>query len=210
LSSGYEQIYLDLLPELLKCDLAESAGRLGLQVLADGAVWADYLGREYRITSTGVKPVDGQPVDINNCSVLVHYILSKGCGEMERSYLPLTRINRMKIDGQKTLGHGLMIDPLVQEFGSDYEKFQAAALKLNGVLEAASQDGGHIWDFQVLPKIPLRVVYYEADDEFPVNIQILFDRSAPRFMGFECLAFLNGGFTHALVTASREASASDK
>jgi len=202
MSNGYERIYLDLLPELLKCDLVESARRHGLQVLVDGVVRADFCGREYWITQTGVEPVDGQPVNINSCSILIHYMLSKGRGEMDLSYLPLYRLNAMKIDGHKRVSQGTTIDPLIREFGNNYEKFQAAALKLGGDPEPASFDGRHIWDFLVLPKIPVRVEFCEADDEFPVDIQILFDTSAPRFMDVEGLEYLSGSFSSALVKAS--------
>jgi hypothetical protein len=55
MSTGYEQIYLDLI---------------------------------HVITSAGIHPADGRPVDVNYCSVLAYYILSKGRGEREHSFLP--------------------------------------------------------------------------------------------------------------------------
>jgi len=106
------------------------------------------------------------------------------------------------IAGQKTFDKGLMEKPLLKEFGADYAKFRAAALQLGGVLEEAC-DGGHRWTLQALPKIPVRLVFYEADEEFPADIQIWLDRTAPRFMEFECLAFLTGCFVKALITTAR-------
>ncbi len=52
--------------------------------------------------------------------------------------------------------------------------------------------GKHLWKFNVLPKIPLKIVFYEADDEFPTNIQIMLDKTALQFLEFECLAFMVG------------------
>jgi hypothetical protein len=200
-TTGYEQIYLDLLPRLAQCDLAESAQRLGLELLASGEVAAKFCGRRFVISAAGVNPEDGRPVDVNYRSVLSHYILSKGRGEPEHSFLPLGRLTGM-IAGQKTFDKGLMEKPLLKEFGGDYAKFRAAARQLGGILEDAS-DGGHRWTFQMLPKIPVRLVFYEADDEFPADIQILLDRAAPRFMEFECLAFLTACFVKALITTAR-------
>jgi hypothetical protein len=114
------------------------------------------------------------------------------------------------IEGQKTFDKGMMVKPLLREFGDDYDKFQSAALQLGGVPEGASSDGGQRWIFEVLPKIPVRLVFYQADDEFPADIQMLFDRSALRFMEFECLAFLSGCFTKALIMAARNVETYDR
>jgi hypothetical protein len=203
MGSGYEQIYLGLKPRLSECDLAKSARRLGLKVLPSGEVAVEFCGREYLITREGVNPADGQPVDVNYRSVLAYYILSKGSGEPEHSFVPLRSLSGM-IDGQNTHDKGLLLKPLLREFADDYDGFQRAARKLGGVLEGISADGGHCWSFQVLPKIPVRLVFYEADDEFPADVQIFFDRGARRFLEFECLAFLTGCFIKALNTAARE------
>lgn len=205
MSNGYEQIYRGLLPQLARCDFAESAGRLGLERLANGDVTVIFCGREYRINSAGVNPVDGEPDDVNSRSVLAYYILSTGRGEPGNSYVPLSRTTGIP-DGRKTHDKGILIAPLLREFGDDYGKFQFAAEQLGGVLDDPSPDGGHCWTFAVLPKIPLRLVFYEADEEFPADIQILFDRSAPRFLAFECLAFLTGCFCKSLILAARNAS----
>jgi hypothetical protein len=44
----------------------------------------------------------------------------------------------------------------------------------------------------MLPKILLQIVYYEGDDEFPCEVQVLLYLNAAQFMEFECLAFLQG------------------
>jgi len=59
-----------------------------------------------------------------------------------------------------------------------------AAVKLGGI-EEESQAGKHLWKFIVLPKIPVKILHYDADDEFPVSIKIMVDeismrRPAPR------------------------------
>lgn len=208
MSSGYEQIYLGLKPELAQCDLAESAHRLGLKLLTSGEVAVEFCGRDYRITREGVNPADGEPVDVNYRSVLAYYILSKGSGEPENSFMPLSRMTGM-IDGRNTHDKGLLLKPLIRDFGEHYDAFQRAARRLGGMPEDVSADGGHGWRFQVLPKIPLRLVFYEADDEFPADIQLFLDSSARRFLEFECLAFLTGCFVSALCTSAREPVTAD-
>jgi hypothetical protein len=54
-----------------------------------------------------------------------------------------------------------------------------------------------------LPKIPLQIIYYDEDDEFPCEVQILFDKNAARFMEFECLAFLEGCLVRAMIMTAQ-------
>ena len=199
MQGGYDSIYLALITKLSECDFQESADRLGLEYV-DGGIQVCFLKREYRITVDGVESIDGQPVNANNGSVLLYYLLSKGQGDPENSYILFESIPRM-ISG---LGfqNRMITRPLERKFGNDYVKFSEAAVKLGGI-EEESQVGKHLWKFNILPKIPLKIVYYEADDEFPTNIQIMLDKTALQFLEFECLAFMVGCFVRALIKTAQ-------
>jgi len=199
MKGGYDSIYLGLITKLSECDFQESAERLGLEYV-DGGIQVYFLKREYRITLDGVEPLDGQPVNANNGSVLLYYLLSNGRGDPENSYVLFESIPRM-ISGLD-FQNRMMSRPLERTFGNDYVKFSETALKLGGI-EEESQMGKHLWKFNVLPKIPLKIVFYEADDEFPTNIQIMLDKTALQFLEFECLAFMVGCFVRALIKTAQ-------
>ncbi|HHT9110608.1 MAG TPA: DUF3786 domain-containing protein [Candidatus Brocadiaceae bacterium] len=91
-----------------------------------------------------------------------------------------------------------MTDSLGKIFSGDYEKFSETMCRLGGVFNGKLNSGGYSWLLEVLPKIPIQIVYYDGDDEFPCEVQILFDKNASRFMEFECLAFLEGCLVRAL------------
>jgi hypothetical protein len=198
-SGGYDSIYHELISRLSEIDFQESAARLGLEYV-DGGVRVSFLKREYRVTSDGVEPLDGQPVNVNNLSVLAHYLLSKGQGEPENSYIPFESIPRM-IGGLSAQSR-LMNKPLERYFGNGYRKFREAAAKLGGI-EEEPQASKHAWRFDILPKIPLQLVFYEADEDFPTEIQILLDITAIQFLEFECLAFMVGCFVRALIKTAQ-------
>jgi hypothetical protein len=199
MKGGYDSIYLGLIPKLSECDFRERAERLGLEYV-DGGIQICFLKREYRITLDGVETLDGHPFNPNNGSVLLYYLLSNGRGEPENSYVLFESIPRMI----SVLGfqNRMMSRPLEEKFGNDYVKFSKAAVKLDGIKEE-SHMGKHVWKFNVLPKIPLKVIFYEADDEFPANIQIMLDKTALQFLEFECLAFMVGCFVRALIKTAQ-------
>ncbi len=195
--TGYENIYLNLLPRLAACDFVENAERLGLETTGEGHVLIPFLGRAYRITREGAKPEDNLPADVNTLSVLLYYVFSEGSGEPKQKYVPFFRLTGV-LEGQWGQTRDVMRDPLIREFGGDYGKFVRAAERLGGKCESETV-GRHDWLFLLLPKIPAQVVYYEADEEFPAEIQILLDETAPRFLEFECLAFLVGCFVNTMI-----------
>ena len=196
--TGYESIYLGLLPRLAECDFEECAARLAMPRPLDGAITLRFLGRDYRISREGIAPLDNKPGNVNNLSVIAYYALSQGAGDVGSEFAPMftaTGSHQVKVDN-------LMADPLVREFGADVGSFERAATRVGGIRES-SADGKYVWLFRALPKVPIRIVLYEEDEEFPAEAQILFERTAKRFMEFECLAFLAGCLASALVETSR-------
>jgi hypothetical protein len=60
-----------------------------------------------------------------------------------------------------------MTNPLGKAFNNNYEIFSETMCKLGGIFCDKKKSGCYTWFLKVLPKIPLQIVYYDADDEFP-------------------------------------------
>ncbi|MDR3542922.1 MAG: DUF3786 domain-containing protein [Desulfosporosinus sp.] len=197
--SGYEQIYETLIPKLSECDFLEVGERLGLSPQPNGALSVNFLGREYEISFRGINPTDGTPVNVNNRSVLAYYTLSKGVGEPAFSYVPIYYFAGSVFSSNIKW----MTDPLGKTFSEDYATFSETMGRLGGVFDGKLRSGGYSWFLKALPKIFLQIVYYEGDEEFPCEVQILFDKNASRFMEFECLAFLEGCLVRAMIMTAK-------
>lgn len=202
MSSGYEQIYESLIPKLSECDFLEVAERLGLSAQQDGTLSVNFLGREYEISSRGVNPTDGKPVNVNNRSVLAYYTLSQGMSEPAFSYVPISNLAGPGIIFSSS-NVKWMTDPLGKIFSGDYVTFSETMCRLGGVFNGKSKSGSYSWLLKVLPKIPLQIVYIDEDDEFPCEVQIWFDKNASLFMEFECLAFLEGCLVRAMIMTAK-------
>lgn len=201
MNSGYEQIYESLVPKLRDCDFLEASARLGLTLQPDGVLSTSFLGREYEINFCGVNPKDRKPVDVNTRSILAYYTLSKGNCEPAFSYVP---IHYFAAPGL-VFGSNIqwMTDQLGKKFGGNYATFSETLRRLGGVFNGKQESGGYSWFLKALPKIPLQILYYDEDEEFPCEVQILFDKNASRFMEFECLAFLEGCLVRAMIMTTQ-------
>ena len=189
MASGYEQNYQLIAGRLAELDFAEAASRLGLDAPANGAVRISFLGRTYEIGAAGVCASDGLPSSPTHRAILVHYMTSKGSGDPEGVYCTLGHFMPGAISGGAI---AWMTAPLVGRYGKDYPRFEAAMLALGAKNRKANREGEHEWSYAILPQIPMRVVYIEADDEFPCEIKLMMDAGAGRYLEFEQLAFLCG------------------
>jgi hypothetical protein len=163
----------------------------------------DFLGRKFELSRDGARPLDGKEVDVNYLSVLVYYALSGGNTE------PFDITRRYDFALLNTFAGGLfssggadwMAEPL-RKACPRHETFRRAARNMGMFYEGSRVAGEHAWLCPLLPKIPALVKYFEADDEFPCDIKIYYDKTVPEFLDFEPLAVLNGCFVSALVAAA--------
>lgn len=79
--------------------------------------------------------------------------------------------------------------PLVNTFGAAPDLFLKAGLKAGGT---AAGVGDASLTFHPLPKVPVTLVLWQGDDEFPPTGNILFDGHIKHFLDGEDIAFLAG------------------
>jgi len=79
------------------------------------------------------------------------------------------------------------INPLVRAFGANPERLLAVAAKYNG---QKAKNGDVSVTLRVFPRIPLTLVLWGGDDEFPASGTILFDASASYLLPTEDYAVL--------------------
>lgn len=190
--SGYESIYQWVTEKLPGFDLAGNAGPLGLNDNGDGSVTVNFFNRPYIVEASGVRPADGGPAGINHLSLAAHYAMSSGRGEPSLEFVPLGLLSGAVSGSWSSYGREAVTAPLVRRFGDDLAGLESAIARLGGRPEGRSPSGGWSWLLFPVPKVPLRLIYHEADDEFEAEFRILYDRRGKDFMEFEALAFMGG------------------
>lgn len=90
--------------------------------------------------------------------------------------------------------------PLVQTFGSDHELFCRAGQKVGGV-DAKMADVS--LTFRPFPRIPITLILWREDDEFPPEGNILFDATIKHFLSGEDIAFLAGTVVYKLMASAK-------
>lgn len=80
--------------------------------------------------------------------------------------------------------HVLPLDALAEKYGERPETFLAAGAALGGRLVGY---GDAAIELPALPKVPVTLILWTADDEFPARADLLFDATAPRHLPTDVL-----------------------
>jgi hypothetical protein len=201
---GYEKTYEWVVKLLQDCNFEDAAKRMGLKQTSPEEVSVEFLGRVYLVNKKGVHlaeqkiawSVKAEGFDYNLKSDLGYYVLS------EAKLDPLNDFCTMSMFCGGVFREGgdgsVFGNALGRVYGRDYHKFAAVAEKLGMILEESKPNLKYIWRYTMLPKLPIKIVYYEGDEEYPTKLQILYDKTAIQVYKFEPLAVLNGCFMEAL------------
>ncbi len=161
-----------------------------LQLPSDGSyVRITYFGTEYRLRlADGVleKRISGgwtEDLFMNEALVLYH-LLGDVC-EHPRStgiWCSEADLDPVKIrSGNRT-------DPLLNGFAADFSgkipELEAAAVRLGGT---RIEKGDSSWEFHPIPQIAMRLIFWDADDEFPAQTQVMVDSGVCDYMHYEAV-----------------------
>jgi hypothetical protein len=184
----FEETYNDYLSRLAGIDLADAAACLGA-TMDEGRAVIPFLNRTYRVSKNGIIRDDGQRPQLGTCVILSRYLLM--CPLNEPVKMEWASYRDFKDSG-----------PLAAYWANDVEGAlgEAFAGRLADLAKAAAQLGGYTpgeefpydacYRFDALPKIPMLLLFNDADDEFPAKCTILFQASAEEYLDGECLGML--------------------
>jgi hypothetical protein len=90
---------------------------------------------------------------------------------------------------------------LRQAFGNDLPILERAARRLNGIAQPL---GDLAYIFEALPRLPILLVCWTGDEDFPPACQLLFDASAPHYLPTDGCAITGSLLTRQLLKAARD------
>ena len=87
---------------------------------------------------------------------------------------------------------------LARTFSGNLDGLSAAAARLGGVDPGLDLSYDIIRRFHALPKIPLLLLFNDAEEGFPADGKVLLEQRAEKYLDMECLAILGMMLAHYL------------
>uniref|UniRef100_A0A7C5ALC0 DUF3786 domain-containing protein n=1 Tax=Desulfobacca acetoxidans TaxID=60893 RepID=A0A7C5ALC0_9BACT len=173
-------------------DLAELAEGLGARYgEQDGCAYLDltYFGQPLRIFKDRVcypEGVQGNPWD---AILIYNYVASRGREPLRGQWITFQSLPN-SVSKTKTLKR--LERELADHFARKGEELLARATNLGAQPTRAAEDADLQLVFQPLPKVPVLLLFWEAEweEDFPAQVHFLFDGSVSHYLDLESLLFL--------------------
>jgi hypothetical protein len=118
----------------------------------------------------------------------IHYLLETKTARLDEAW-----ISEKEIPGGATFfrgPHALPTELITKRFGNDLGAFGRRCEALHGSpLEMADA----AYRFDIVPRVPVAVLYWRGDEEFPAEAKLLFDRSMAAYLAADVVFSLAVG-----------------
>ncbi len=158
-----------------------------------GGTWVvPFLNARYRVDPRAerieeIAPDPARPLEQDFQILLLRYLMAPAGGGPSGQ-----EVSEKELPGGATFfrgPHELQVHPVLERYAEDLEGFESRGRELG----ATSRDlGDKSLCFEPFPGIPVTLVLWGADEEFPASISVLLDRSILRWFELDMVFLLVG------------------
>jgi hypothetical protein len=130
-----------------------------------------------------------------NTALLLYYFVTADGSPLTGKWISFTELPDGRFYTQAFQGYSG--NELTRSFHNNLDAFKTTAELLGG-RPLSLGDASYV--FQALPRIPILVVSWLGDEEFPSSFKILFDASAPHYLPTDAYAILGSNITRRLIS----------
>lgn len=183
-----ESLITDLKNKVAALRFAEIAAGLGAG-LRGGALAIRCLGREFMVHPDGAIGAEG-PVSPWMQILLLHYVRTRGDAGVCGTWVAFSELRGGLVKATSFARE--CEEPLCGLFNRDPAGTQRALERIGAVREEGTP-APVAWTLFALPRVPVQILFWPQDEEFPAKLKVLFDAAADRYLDVESLTFLIEG-----------------
>ncbi|MGD2186437.1 MAG: DUF3786 domain-containing protein [Desulfobacterales bacterium] len=187
-SSVFEETYTNYLSQIARLDFKKIADRLGAETTG-GELIVPFFGKPHRISADSISDPSGNRSNFSVCVILFKYLLlCPSDHPAENDWVSFKDFR----DAAPFAGSFVNYTeaPIAKYFSGCVNLLETACRKIGGYPPAATFSYELCMQFDALPKIPVLMLFNDADDEFPAQCAVLFERRAEKYLDMECLAMV--------------------
>ena len=184
----FDKTYNHYIKKIAELDFAAISGDLGVK--ADGdTVTIPFFNTPYRVTRQGVTTPGGEPAAFGVGVVLSNYLIQ--CPGRRPRDDDWASYKDFK-DAAPLVGTfaNTVERPIAENFSGRLSELEKAGRILGGIEPAITFPYDLNLLIQALPRIPILLLFNDADDEFPADCKVLFEKRTESYLDMECVAII--------------------
>jgi len=187
-SPVFEETLKNYLDQVSQIEFKSLEDKLGVEVEKD-EVMVPFFGKPYRVSAKGIIDPSGKQPPLEISVVLCKYLLL--CPDPNPIVDQWVSYRDFKDSGPLTSYFFNAVEqPIASHFSGRLGEFKESCKVLGGFSPDIKLSYDLFVQFNLLPKVPVLLLYNDVDDKFPPHCSILFERRAEKYLDAECLAIL--------------------
>ncbi len=187
-SPVFEKTYQDYLAKINMLDLQTVAQKTGSEWTGEDVI-VPLFGTPYSVSGKGILDPSGEnpPYAIN--VVLCQYLLLHPSSHSEDD----TLVSYKDFRDAAPLANTFQVNTemsITQNYAGKLKALEKACMNLGGYAHSSEWNYDLNMQFDALPRVPMLLLFNDADDEFPAQSLLLFEKRAEHYLDMECLAIL--------------------
>ncbi len=192
-SDWREELIAKIREEIKEISFADIAEGIGAE-LDRGSLLIRCLGREFRISPQGEIEAQG-PISPWMKILLLHYVRTAGREPLSGRWVSFSELKAGLV--KASAFEAECEEPLKALFDRAPQRAAELLLRIGAQMrEGFPTEQAYV--LYLLPRIPVAILYWPEEDDFPSRVKVLFDAVADRFLDAETLIFLAEGLVHNL------------
>ena len=195
----FKQTYANYLHQIKSLDLKSLAVDLGIEIESEG-IRVLFLGADYCITFDGIADANGRRPPLAVCVILCRYLLMYSRNAFHNP--DLVTFRNFKDAGPLRVFFSHSVEGAIARGFSGRTDLLVAACRACGGEPLGAELAYEVkYRFQGLPRVPVYLLFNNAEEEFEANCTLLFERSAENYLDMECVAMLGRALADLLMEA---------
>ena len=191
MENNYKRVSRELEEEVKHVDLKEAAAAIGGDYEnrdGGGVIKLKMINMEYEVSNEGLFE-DNKYCDHSWSKIIIYdYVRMKGDTPLTANWVSMGHFPDAASHSKAFQKNAE--NKIAEKFNSDLSGLVSRCNELEGFETSGELKADYVCGFNLLPRVPMYLTFWEADDEYSASCKLYVDRNADAYIDIEYLAYL--------------------
>ncbi len=191
MENNYKRVSKELEEEIKHVDLKVAAAAIGGNYISGeggGAIRLKMMNKEYEVKNEGLFENDNYCQHSWSKIIIYDYVRMKGGVPLSGNWVSMGHFPDAASHSKAFQKNAE--NKISDKFNSDLSGLVLRCSELDGKETSGELKADYVCSFDLLPRIPMYMCFWEADDEYSASCKLYVDRNADAYIDIEYLAYL--------------------